>query len=239
MNPENVDLTSVPNLIKELFDNDEWVKKRFNDVFANEVMELAEVLSQCFARLPWLGSEVKDERGHITHGFVFGVLDDLVTSTKLLLSGKQFASGNLLRQAIEGIAVAILCAHDGEIEVFDKKTKQKIKVIYWKALVDKDSRVQSHKAIDHLENNLATLDVNEDALDQLRSGRRWGHQFSHPNLLGNAMRITLSTGQAFIGGAYDDAKEDAYRNALEHRIGFAKILPGAMDVLAHRLGAQN
>ncbi|KVC53561.1 hypothetical protein WI72_20820 [Burkholderia ubonensis] len=44
--------------------------------------------------------------------FVFGVLDDLLTSTKLLVTGKLLASGNLMRQVVEGIAMAAVCSID-------------------------------------------------------------------------------------------------------------------------------
>lgn len=51
-----------------------------------------------------------DEQAAFLAEFIFGVLDDLVVSSKLLMSGKMIASGDLMRQAIEGVAVAILCS---------------------------------------------------------------------------------------------------------------------------------
>ncbi|MBN3783257.1 hypothetical protein G3O06_37920 [Burkholderia sp. Ac-20345] len=54
---------------------------------------------------------------------VSGVLDDIVISTKLLLSGKGTAAGNLMRQAIEGVAMSLLCSTDGEV-VLDARSKK-------------------------------------------------------------------------------------------------------------------
>ncbi|MGY6235946.1 hypothetical protein [Burkholderia ambifaria] len=49
------------------------------------------------------------------NGFVHGVFDNIVVSTKLLLAGKAAASGNIARQAIEGLAMAVLCSADQEV----------------------------------------------------------------------------------------------------------------------------
>ncbi|MFM0223093.1 hypothetical protein [Paraburkholderia dipogonis] len=46
-------------------------------------------------------------RTALVAAFVFGVLDDLVVSTKLLLTGKLPAAGNLMRQVVEGVLVQI------------------------------------------------------------------------------------------------------------------------------------
>lgn len=102
--PPAIDFTKPKAIVNEIFEDDKWIKDAFSSHFSAELLEFAEILAEGFKgfnKLDKLAS--KDEQCLYTAAFIHGVFDDLVTSTKLLTSGKMIASGNLMRQAIEGV----------------------------------------------------------------------------------------------------------------------------------------
>ncbi|RYE40697.1 MAG: hypothetical protein EOP24_39840 [Hyphomicrobiales bacterium] len=227
----HVDFTKPENIILEMFENDRWVKDEFANSLAQGCQAFAESLAVAFANFPALEKQANMKQGALVVNFIFGVLDDLVVSMKLLVSGKMTASGNLMRQAIEGMCVAILCTAREPIAM------GKESVVYWEIVDDlKDERGRSHKAIWQVKANAEMLGIDAGALERIGAARNHYNQFSHPNLLSAAMRMKfgeLST--VFVGGTFDEAKLDAYRTEIKDRIGLSNILPGLMRELTKRL----
>jgi len=136
------------------------------------------------------------------------------------------ASGNLMRQAIEGLCVAILCGANRPLAI------QQETLVYWKSIERSDPSVMGHKAVRQVEKNRETLGVTEDAVSRLRRAKEHYDQFSHPGLLGIASRVTLGeVGTVFIGGTFDEEKLEAYRTELLERIGFCRLLPNVIQKL--------
>lgn len=164
--------------------------------------------------------------------FIFGVMDDLVVSMKLLLLGKMIASGNMMRQAIEGVCVAFLCSAKEPIAVSKKDT-----VVYWEVAMDEeDPRARSYRALDHLERNSETLGIDSDAIERFKVARKKYHRFSHPNRLSTATRMQFGElNKMFVGGTFDQEKIEAYKFEINERIGLSKILPSLIRDLVKRL----
>ncbi|UIY59770.1 hypothetical protein [Burkholderia cepacia] len=128
--------------------------------FEPEINALAEALADCFGRIPPFreaAARVATRQSALVDGFVLGVLDDLVVSSKLLLAGKVPAAGNVMRQVIEGIAMAAMCVSD-ELLVIERSKKQgAIRARYWEKVWDDDNRVQGHRAVEQLDWNRDVL----------------------------------------------------------------------------------
>ena len=121
-----LDLSKPEVVIHELFDADENVREQFKQHFSSQIINFSEAISPAFSRFPNFSEDGKHcLQTALVCGFVHGVLDDLVTSVKLLLTGKLTASGNLFRQAIEGICMAVMCSHQSTLSIGDKEC------IYW------------------------------------------------------------------------------------------------------------
>lgn len=240
MEPPKIDLTKADQVIKELFDDDRWVKDEFANHLAADFTELAERLAACFAALPALNdaaNKAQTEQTALAAGFAFGVLDDLLVSTKLLLTGKLMAAGNVMRQAVEGVAVAVLCSTN-DLLVIDKKNGKPISARYWEKLVAGDKRTYGHKAVTQLGWNYVTLGMSADAVERLRRSKDHYNAFSHPGPLGIASRVSLGTvGQAYAGGHFDIDKLEGYRAELRERIGLCRVLPELMRWLTARINA--
>jgi len=222
-----VDLSKPENIVKEVFDDDRWVKDEFSNRLATEILEFSKSLAPSFPLLLSLNKLAENSiQSSLVTGFIQGVLDDLVVSTKLLITGKLMASGNLMRQAIEGLCVAILCGANRPLAI------QQETLVYWKSIERSDPSVMGHKAVRQVEKNRETLGVTEDAVSRLRRAKEHYDQFSHPGLLGIASRVTLGeVGTVFIGGTFDEEKLEAYRTELLERIGFCRLLPNVIQKL--------
>lgn len=115
MVPPLIDMTNPEAVLREISDDDRQVKDQFAQHLAADLMTLSEALAACFRLLRALNdaaSRAEAMRTALVAAFVFGVLDDVLTSTKLLVAGKLLPAGNLMRQVIEGIAMASLCSTD-------------------------------------------------------------------------------------------------------------------------------
>jgi hypothetical protein len=236
MEPIKIDLTNPIEVVKEIFDDDHWIKDEFSKHLSSEILQFSESLSESFKRFPQLDklSSGGNEQAAFVAGFIFGVFDDLIVSMKLLVAGKMIASGNLMRQAIEGIAVAILCASPELVTVRNKK--QLVKISYWKRVKSHDRLVYAHQSIAQLELNCDALGVSRDAIKKFKLARNHYHLFSHPGLVGMASRMDMGEpGPIYIGGNFDTAKLPAYKAEISDRTGLCRILPQMIDGLIHRL----
>jgi hypothetical protein len=116
--------------------------------------ELCDALAACFRVIPALkeaANQAETMRTALVAAFAFGVLDDILLSTKLLLTGKLPAAGNLMRQVIEGIAMSALCTSDAPLVVAEKtKRMPAAKALYWERLDDDDPCTWGHLALRQL-----------------------------------------------------------------------------------------
>ncbi len=227
MNPAEV--------VKEIFDNDQWVKDEFTANLSADILQFGAAFAESFKRFPQLDQlSSGNDQAALVAGFMYGVFDDLLVSMKLLVAGKLTASGNLMRQAIEGIAVAILCASPERITVGKKGGHEKVD--YWQCVKSGDKRVYSHLSVDQLGDNWTILGVRRDAIKKLKSGRAHYNRFSHPNRITMAMRMDMGeSGPVFAGGNFDKAKLPAYKVEICQRASLCTILPQLIDGLIARL----
>ncbi|WP_245163741.1 hypothetical protein [Burkholderia latens] len=231
MTPPKTDMTNPADVLRDVLDDDRAVKDQFGQALDGELHELADVLAACFALLPAINeaaNRAETMRTALMAGFVFGVLDDVLTSTKLLVAGKLLASGNLMRQVIEGIAMAALCSTD-ELLILEPKKSGPVMARYWEKLEAGDPRTQGHRAVGQLSLNAAKLGFNDDAVKRMTAAKQHYNRFSHAGTFSIAGRVALNEpGTAFVGGHFDEAKLDGYRAELRERIGLCGVLPAFM-----------
>ena len=159
------DLSSAKGVLFEIFDPDQDIREKFQNAVAVDAQAFAEAFApafELFARFQHLAG--RNVQRSLVIALVHGVLDDSLTSVKLLLSGKLSASGNLARQAAEGICMAIMTAHPFELNFKGGKFH------YWKLIADKSSLGEGQKAPHQLLANAEAFGLAEGAAEQLR---RW------------------------------------------------------------------
>ncbi|MBU9212022.1 hypothetical protein KTD23_28390 [Burkholderia multivorans] len=176
------------------------------------------------------------QRNELVAAFVFGVLDDIVVSTKLLLAGKAAAAGNVMRQAIEGIAMAAMCATDKLLVIQRNRKQGVIRARYWEKVWSDDNRVEGGRAVEQLDWNAATLRIAADAVEALRQAKKHYNAFSHCGKTTIAGRVALEVpGLFYVGGHFDPAKLVAYRAELSERTRLCRVLPDFMTHLTNTM----
>ena len=87
------------------------------------------------------------------------------------------AAGNLMRQAVEGIAVAVLCSNK-DLLIIEQKKNTPTTARYWEKLVAGDPRVHGHRAVALLAINQTSLGISADAVTRLKQARSHYNLFS-------------------------------------------------------------
>ena len=237
------DMTDPDVVRRELLDADAAVRADFAAHLDGELVTLAEALAACFRLLPALNeaaNQAQTKRTALVAAFAFGVLDDLVVSTKLLFAGKLPAAGNVMRQVVEGIAMAILCSTEVlRIIKTNGKGKPPVTARYWQKVDEGDKRTQGYLAVEQLGLNAGALGLNEDAVKRLIVAKTHYNGDSHCGTFTIASRVSLDeVGTAYIGGHFDPAKLDGYRNEMNERIGLCRVLPPFLERLLATMPAR-
>ncbi|WP_175958356.1 hypothetical protein [Burkholderia sp. BCC0405] len=229
MMPPPPDFTQPAHVRSELLDPDQTLRDQFAHALAPELDTLAAALAVAFAGFAPIADAARPggRRAMLVAGFAFGVLDDTVVATKLLLSGKGPAAGNTMRQAIEGVAIATLCATDAPLILLTGRNGQPRDTgCYRERMEQRDRLTQGHLALKQLAWNAQTLQVNAHAIERLSAAQQYYHQFSHCGLTTIGLRSSPSNPRVtWLGGQFDAANLKLYRREMQERINLARLLP--------------
>ncbi|WP_155742450.1 hypothetical protein [Variovorax paradoxus] len=220
-------LSSTQAIISELFDSNEAVKGQFQLHISAEILEFGEALLPAFKRLPnFVEACAHNVQTSLVGAFVYGVLDDLVVSGKLLLMGKLGPSGNTYRQAMEGICMAAMCAHASTLLIGGQEKK------YWELIVENSKLANGNRAVHLFLANWDRLGLNLSGAEQLKEALALHHEHSHAGRLALANRMDLTPGgRIYVGGHFDPAKLQAYGLEMKQRINGARWTVELIDGL--------
>lgn len=222
-----VDFSKPDAVIHELFDPDESVRAQFKNRFSKQAIEFSESIAPAFARFHKFSEDGQYcIQTALVCGFVHGVLDDTVTSIKLLLTGKVTAAGNLFRQAIEGVCMAIMCSHPGKLLIGEKECD------YWALIANHAKEGEGHLAAKQLLKNWDRLGLNLEGAEQLKAALDLYNKHSHAGTVAMAYRMELGpNGVIYIGGHFDEAKIEGYATEFSQRVELAKLLVQVIDAV--------
>ncbi|KVZ49459.1 hypothetical protein [Burkholderia ubonensis] len=243
MNTPAGDFTDPQTVRREFLDPDQGVRDAFAEHLAAELDALAAGLADSFRHLqPVLeaGKQVNLPRTNLTIALALGVLDDVVVATKLLTTGKLPAAGNVMRQAIEGLAMTLLCSTDRDLVIVARPKQGDLRGRYWKLVMADDRLVQGQRVVEQLRWNAAMLGVNPDGVAVLEQAQKFFHPFSHCGRFTLASRAALEEpGRFHLGGHFDAAKLPGYRVHLQQHVGLCSVLPPLLDYLLGTLPPAN
>lgn len=230
--------TKPDEIVKEICNSNIDIINEFSNHFSAEILNFAEEFAEGYKKyleLDRLATEIKNKQRAWVVGLSYLLLENLLTSFKLFIMGFQVPSGNMMRQAIENVALATLCSAD--FEIISKKTKKTTKTIdFYQSFINDKPEAQSHKSIYYLELNCQKLNIKQNAVDVLKKARKFFHNYSHPSQLSLANLISFqSSNITYIAGSFDTGKMNEYKKELIHRINFSKIIPNFIDGLIYRV----
>ncbi|MFA6012908.1 MAG: hypothetical protein WC799_23170 [Desulfobacteraceae bacterium] len=234
----------VEDLIKELTSPNISDLEKFSEAFPEEILEFSEIFSKTYIKYIEL-ERIVERSSNDTQGvsqencvlfFTLQFIQNLFSSTKLLLSGYQLASGNLLRQVIEGMAITILCSLKCNIK---RKVNNKkfIEFNYYRDFKADKEYARSHKAVSLLSINKDISGVTEYGEQIIKLFKDHGNQYSHPNFRNTLLLIPKESfgNKMFFGNYFDPERIQDYKDELFIRIILCEKLPDLIDKLSNNI----
>lgn len=197
-------------ILTEITSGDTDARREYIARFGTEVKSFSAFMAGAFMRWRSLDDNCGgDEEVAYVSGLVYTAITLQIHSMKLFLSGHTVAAGNIFRQVLESIALALLCSSK--------------RLHFLRRFID--DQYSANNAVRDVLRNAAKLGVLKDGLDVLKNAHAFYSKYSHPTKLTMASIIPLSGKGVYVGASFDEAKVFAYKKEVKGRLGLAKVFP--------------
>lgn len=197
-----------------LTSDDPDVRAKYLKHFQFETKKFSEVMAQAFMKWRLLDGELQsnDKRAYISAQVYMAIILH-IHSMILFLSGYMIAAGNLSRQVIESIALALVCSGKdlGILEQFMK------------------DNYSTNRAVRDVLHHSRTLGLKDDGVKALSDAQKFYHKYSHPTTFTIAAGMSFTERDLYVGPAFDDGKIEAYKKEVSFRVNLATIFPNFID----------
>lgn len=196
------------NIWKEIASDDPEVRKAFLARYEKQAERFAAGMAAAF--LAWRDLDANSEKNE-HHAYVSAMAYTAITlqiqSMRLFLSGHAIAAGNLSRQALEAIALALLFA-------------LKEQNVLQRFIEDKYSTNDAIRDVAKHEKDAGLRDGGAAILAQQQ---RFYHKFSHPTKMTIATVISYAAQAPYVGASFDEEKVAAYDVEVNCRVDLAEV----------------
>jgi len=213
---KEINLSNVSECItKVVMEDDSEVRKKFIVHFNNQIDDFIKVMSGTFIHWKEFDSNIStNKKKAYISALIYSAFNIHIISMKIFLSGYIIPAGNLQRQVIETISLALLCSNSS-LKVLDQFIENKY---------------PTNKVVKDLLNNYQKLNLNGDAIKFLKKSQAFYHKYSHPSKLSLWSIVSYSeTGKLYLGASFDDGKIKEYTKEVDGRVSFAKIFNNVID----------
>lgn len=201
-------------ILIELTSDDAEVRDSFLKHFTNDVEMFADIMAVAFLNWRSLDSEVRGkEKVAYVSSLTLTALTLHILSMKIFLSGQAIAAGNLFRQVVEAIALALLCSGK-DLGILERFMNQKY---------------STNDAPRDVIRKASRLGLDKGAVKTLREVQDFYHEFSHPSFVTMASGVSFSGKGAYVGAAFDEGKIESYKKEIEVRVSLAEVFSNFVD----------
>ncbi len=213
---EKIDFSSVSAIISgEVIGDNSEVRQNFITYFNEQISKFIESMSNAYFN--WKNFDFNigtDEKKAYISALIYSAINAHIVSLKIFLSGYMIAAGNLQRQVIETLAIALLCS-DSSLDIVDRYMNDKY---------------STNKAVRDVLRKFKKLNLNKDALQVLEHAYLFYHDYSHPSKLSLASLISFSEkGKLYLGASFDIGKINEYTKEINSRVSLANIFDNIVD----------
>lgn len=229
---------SQPNqLIDELFSLHADEVIGFKELFSEEITAICTNLSKAWPLFEKMAQSYDSiQQRSLVCNFIYYMIESCFSSTKLLSMGFLVASGNVLRQSMESMFMAILCSHTGNL--IRKENRKETTFNFYEQLIAGKSHTQAHKAAGHIEFNAATLSVNSISASNMARVRGFYNEYSHVSALALRSRVTGNDQSIFLfGGGFHEGQKEQYQKELQSRLAYTRLFENFLCSMMLRLTA--
>lgn len=199
----------------ELTSDNAEVRADFLKHFETDVERFSDAMACAFGNWQTLDAEVKgDENRAYISALVFTAVTLHIQSMKLFLSGHVAAAGNMSRQVVETIALALVCSSK-ELNILDRFIEDKY---------------SSNDAVRDALRHCDKLGINKEAAEALSSFQKFYNKYSHPSQRTIAVGMSFSkAGMICVGASFDEGKLEVYEKECSSRVSLAEVFPDFID----------
>jgi hypothetical protein len=231
-------------ILEEVSQDDDKVRDRFLGEFRQETGEFAQHMADALLRWITLIEEIAPDkranenisefspnknaffksREDYVAAFVYSAIALHIESMQLFLSGHMIAAGNLMRQVLESIAMALLCSSPS-LGILDKFIR---------------GHFSTQKSIPELIKHANKLGLNKEAVKGLLRVQKVYHKYSHLSNLTLTSFLSLETkADLYIGCSFDEGKVAGYRAGVASRVAFAKVFSNFVELVSRNISSFN
>ena len=211
----------IEMILKEVSQDDAEVRDKFLGEFHQEINEFVNHMTDAFMRWRILDEDFgSDERLSYVTAFVYSSITLNILSMKLFLSGHVVAAGNLMRQVLESMAMALLCS-SSSLTVLDKFIQ---------------GHYSTQKAIVQVTKHAEKLSLKNDGIKTIKRTQEFYHGYSHPSRFTLASQMSFKTeGTLYIGCSFDEGKIEQYKKEVNGRVSLAQIFSNFIEAVSYNL----
>jgi len=209
-------------ILTEITSDDPDVRSEYLARFKGQASTFSEAMAN--AMITWYeldaGSDQNENHAYVS-ALAYSAILLHVQSMKLFLSGQPVPAGNLSRQVVEAIALALLCSGSGsgkELNVLECFIKDEY---------------SSSNAVRDVCRHYEKLKLNKDGVKALEDAQRFYHKYSHPTkmTIASVMSFSMEGKGLYVGAAFDKGKVASYDKEIESRVDLAKVFPNFVEAV--------
>ena len=190
-------------ILKELTSDDAEVRAEYLQHFGQQVEKFGDAMARAFVNWRSLDAQVKgNDKVAYVSAMAFTAFTLHVLSMKLFVSGHSVAAGNLFRQVVESIALALLSSGK-DLNVLERFM---------------ESKYSTNDAVPAAVRQADRLGLNKQAVATLREAQSFYNNYSHPSHLTMAAGVSFSQKGAYVGAAFDEGKLSSYVKEINLRV---------------------
>jgi hypothetical protein len=200
----------------EVTADDPDIRARFLQRYGAQVDAFCDAMAE--ATLAWRAFDVdsdKNEKKAYVSALIYSAITLHIASMKLFLAGHPVAAGNLSRQVVEAIAIALLSS-GRELNVLERFMQDK----YSPGDAVRDVCRHSEK-----------LNLLQEGVVPLVEAQKFYHLYSHPTKMTIASITSFSEDGYYVGASFDQGKVDKYDKEVAGRVSLAMVFPNFVDVV--------
>ncbi|WP_428622420.1 hypothetical protein, partial [Sedimenticola sp.] len=147
-------------ILKEITSDNSDVRSEYLEMFGKEIESFSNSMAQAYIKWKEFDNEINgDERRAMVSAVVYSAISLNIASLSVFLSGHTVASGNLMRQVCESIALALLCSGK-TLNVLDRY---------------RDDKYSTTVAVRDVIRHAKALSLHCDALEVLKNSQEFYH----------------------------------------------------------------
>jgi len=195
-------------IYRELTSDDSDVRASYFKHFDGQAKAFSAAMAQAVVSWKELDGWVQGNQDKaVVSALIHAAITLHIVSFKLMMSGHIVPAGNMFRQVLETIALALLCSSH-KLQVL--KTFQ-------------EGKYSSSKAVRDVVRHWENLGLIEGAHEQLEKSQAFYGQYSHITRLTLANLMSFSAPEIYVGAAFDEKKLYAYTKEVGGRVGLAEV----------------